>query len=346
MMARNAEDSLERTLQSVASLVSEIILVDTGSTDKTVEIAKRYGAKILPAIWNEDFSEMRNLTLDAATGQWILVLDSDEWMLERDVVALRLLLEDEAQSGHLPTKAFRLLNRSIAPKGQGAGTAAYLTRLFPNHPKIRFRFPIHEQVDTSIAELGIPTLNASIEIQHDGYCDPTIRLHKQERNLKILQKQLRTETPLPITHFLLAGCLLDLSRYDEALDAYLSTYESALARQVTTLVDAALVRIPTCLLHLERWNEALAFCESIRGNAASHPELMLTHAKVLAALDRRTEANAVMEAVLKLPNVPRMPPCDHGASLLEAGLWTTSEALRTAFQTSTSLPSPGPSSSQ
>ena len=78
MITKNEENYLEQCLDSAKEIADEIIIVDTGSTDKTKEIAKSFGAKIVDFKWNEDFSEARNESLKHATKEWILVLDADE----------------------------------------------------------------------------------------------------------------------------------------------------------------------------------------------------------------------------------------------------------------------------
>ncbi len=78
MIVKNEEDNLPRCLESIKDIVDEIIIVDTGSTDKTVEIAKSYGAKVYYLKWNNNFSEARNESLKYATKDWILILDGDD----------------------------------------------------------------------------------------------------------------------------------------------------------------------------------------------------------------------------------------------------------------------------
>ena len=84
MIVKNEADCLSRCLESMKGLVDEIIIVDTGSTDNTVEIAKQYGAVIKTYQWNNDFSQARNYSLSLATKEWILVLDADEYLRPED----------------------------------------------------------------------------------------------------------------------------------------------------------------------------------------------------------------------------------------------------------------------
>lgn len=327
MIARDSSATLPRALNSIKSIVDEIIVVDTGSSDATVEVARRYGARILDAVWNDNFSEVRNIGLEAAQSRWILVLDSDEWMLPKDAAMLRNSLEEHESLSRPDRVAFRLLNRSLPGKGIGTGCSAFLTRLFPAHKSIRFEYPVHEQTDTSLLRAGYALKDLPIQILHDGYTDPAVRLQKQARNLRILQKQITGAPPHPITLFLMAGCFLDLNQVEEALFTYQLCFREAAQQNHIVAMAGATVRVATCLFRLGRLEEAHRFCSSVEGSPTEHPEFLITHALALAALEQKEAASTQMEKILTLPDVPRMPPCDHGAALFQATRWLTEEAF-------------------
>ena len=92
LIVRNEERSLERTLASLADLVQEVIVVDTGSEDGTKEVAARQGARVADFQWVDDFAAARNESLRLATGEWIFWLDADEWLDEENRPKLRELL--------------------------------------------------------------------------------------------------------------------------------------------------------------------------------------------------------------------------------------------------------------
>ena len=98
MIVKNEEKLLPQCLESIKDAVDEIILVDTGSTDKTVKIAEKYGARVFHHPWRGDFSEARNYSLQQATCDWILVVDADEKLEREDVPALREALRQEGHS--------------------------------------------------------------------------------------------------------------------------------------------------------------------------------------------------------------------------------------------------------
>ncbi len=94
MIARNEENNLVNCLSKVGSLVDEIIVVDTGSTDKTKDVAKIFGAKVFDFKWNNNFSDARNFSLSKATGDWILILDADEVISPKDHDRMRKLVKE------------------------------------------------------------------------------------------------------------------------------------------------------------------------------------------------------------------------------------------------------------
>src|SRR5680860_285424 len=99
MIMRDEEEHLARCLASVQGVVDEIVIVDTGSVDRSIEIAESFGARVLHEEWHGDFATPRNTGIDAATGDWILVLDADEELI--DGAALKELLHDEDIEGYL-----------------------------------------------------------------------------------------------------------------------------------------------------------------------------------------------------------------------------------------------------
>ena len=135
LIVRDEERNLRDCLASVDGVVDEVVVVDTGSTDGSVEIAKELGARVVSHPWRGDFSEARNVGLEVARGEWILYLDADERLrhVDRDAVSGRL--RDASET------AFRILLHPFA-----GATPFFEYRLWRADPEIRFRGVIHEQV--------------------------------------------------------------------------------------------------------------------------------------------------------------------------------------------------------
>ncbi|MBV8223248.1 MAG: glycosyltransferase, partial [Candidatus Eremiobacteraeota bacterium] len=191
MIVRDEERFLGEALESVHGIVDEICIVDTGSSDATLEIARRAGARTHEIAWEDDFSKARNVALSMASKRWILVLDADERLSPR---SREMLAELGSQPAHLTGLWVRIYNFTADYKGSGAMSNA-LVRIFPNHQRIRYRNKIHEFVALDEAETGMPAILSPVEIIHFGYqADVMLERKKYERNLRLAEQALRTNS--------------------------------------------------------------------------------------------------------------------------------------------------------
>ncbi|MEG0689319.1 MAG: glycosyltransferase family 2 protein, partial [Hungatella sp.] len=125
MIARNEERCLERCLKSVQGLVDEIILVDTGSTDRTKEIAASYGAKLYEFVWRDDFSAARNYALDQSDADWNLILDADEYLTEGSGADMQSYLQKQDHLGAI------MIRNAYEDDHEISYGTNYTTRLLP-----------------------------------------------------------------------------------------------------------------------------------------------------------------------------------------------------------------------
>ncbi len=187
MIAKDEERDLPRVLSSVHKLVDEIVLVDTGSSDRTPEVARSFGARVYHFAWCDDFAAARNEALKYARGEWILILDADDEMHRSDLERLKALLSVTDVTGlMLPIRS------PLDPEGRNVMTN-YLVRVFRNDPRIRFRRRVHETVEGVILALGgkIHRLT-TISILHHGYKELGRVSYKiTERNFRLLLAALR-----------------------------------------------------------------------------------------------------------------------------------------------------------
>lgn len=144
MIVKNEERSLPKCLSSVKGVVDEIIVLDTGSSDRTPEIAKKFGAKIYHFEWCNDFASARNQSLKYVQGKWILVLDADEVLVSKIVPSLKQAIKSDR---HI------LINLVRQEVGAAGAPYSLVSRLFRNHPDISFSRPYHAMVDDSVAQL-------------------------------------------------------------------------------------------------------------------------------------------------------------------------------------------------
>lgn len=185
MIVKNEEKYLRECLESVKDTVDEIVIVDTGSEDKTVEIAKSYNARIFYFKWINDFSAARNFALSNSTGNWILYLDADERLSSESVKKLKNLVEINELIG------FKCVVVSLDEK-LGISQSMKYTRLFRNNSDIQFEGKVHEQIENSLIKNNYKIIDSEIIIYHQGYNVPKEELKfKAERNLKLLLNEYK-----------------------------------------------------------------------------------------------------------------------------------------------------------
>ncbi len=251
MIMRDEEEHLARCLASVQGVVDEIVIVDTGSVDRSIEIAEGFGARIIHETWAGDFAAPRNTSIEAATGDWILVLDADEELV--DGGRLRELLHDE----HLEGYCLREVNFIGEERGiESVVNSAF--RLFRNRPAYRYSGALHEQIMGTVdPEGGACTRFVGIEIHHYGYLEPTNRAkEKTDRNMAIVMAEVRRT---PTDSFTLFNAGVEFQRvgdFDTALDYFRRSFTelSSLKAYYASLLLRNIVASLNCL---ERWDEAL-----------------------------------------------------------------------------------------
>jgi tetratricopeptide (TPR) repeat protein len=262
LIAKNEERFLGQCLASVRGLANQIVVVDTGSTDRTVDLAREFGAEVHHFAWTDDFSAARNVALSHARGSWVLVLDADEELPpDQHAHLLRDLDDTEAAAFRLP----------IINVGDDQPGANYVPRLFRNVPGAHFVGRIHEQVFSSVLAVTKPWgLSAKLGIArlwHHGYtAEVTRERGKVERNLRLL-RQATGERPADANLRLNLGLELVRSGELEAgLDAYRATLELLSAQPpgevVPELRETLLSQFTTHLFKAGRSCEVVALLRS------------------------------------------------------------------------------------
>ncbi len=264
MIVRDEEALLPGCLESVRGGVQEIVAVDTGSTDATPDIVRAHHGLLLRHAWREDFSAARNVSLDAATGDWILWMDADERLRPEEHGRLRKLIE-----GNTSEDAFSVPIRSETPTGAQV-TRAH--RLFRNRRGIRFSGRVHEQVSPSFASVRArvgPSVDFSID--HLGYNFSADKLRrKAERNLKLLNAAKRQDPRDAYVRFCLGQTLLllgDGAGAENEIRAALGEMPSdpISKRLPDDILAAAFNNLARCALDRGAPGEALQRCaESLR----------------------------------------------------------------------------------
>ncbi len=193
MITKNEATNIAGCINSVRHLIDEIIVVDTGSQDATVEQATMAGATVFTFDWQHNFAEARNYGLDQATGDWILVLDADEVLADVDAGKFSKLLTTDGIEGYYVSI------ESYIGSGQDM-IFDQVVRLFRNRPQYRFSGAIHEQVAGCIMaqNQGTGLALADLRIIHQGYLNVNIQAkNKHCRNMEVINQALENSPAHP-----------------------------------------------------------------------------------------------------------------------------------------------------
>ncbi len=257
MIVRDEEVFLGECLQRARPFVDEMVVVDTGSTDRTREIAAETGARVLTADWHDDFAAARNVALEAATGDWVLVLDADEFLDPLDAGRVRDAVRTPRAIG------FNLRMQSLVGDGTEAIADVWLLRLFRRLPGVHFQGRIHEQVWPSLAavaaahDLVVGEVEATIV--HHGYVDRIQAARaKQQRNERLFLLQLEERPEDVYTLYKYGDFLRSLP--DRSTDA-----QEVLERGLDLLFETP----PATVAQLPFAGELVALCalDLLRGGA-------------------------------------------------------------------------------
>ncbi len=207
MIVKNEEENLPRCLNSIANIVDEIIIVDTGSTDSTVEIAKSFGAKVFNHPWEGDFSKARNYSLKYATCDWILYLDADEELSREDAPRLKEIVKDN----NYTVISFVIKNKF---KDSTQESYANMIRLFKNFNGIYYEGVVHNTIKYSGKCLESP-----LSIIHHGYNLSEDKMEEKFlRTATLLKEQIKTDPHNPTPHRYLGISYMGVKMYDEAIE--------------------------------------------------------------------------------------------------------------------------------
>ncbi len=224
MIVKNEEASLPQTLSSVKDIVDEMVILDTGSTDRTTEIATDFGARVYHFDWCNDFSAARNEALKYVQGKWVLVLDADEVLTPEIKPEIRQAIKTDSRQDS--STAHRLVINLVRQE-VGASQSPYslVSRLFRNHPEVHFSRPYHAMVDDSVTQLlqrepdwqiiSLPT----VAILHYGYQPGAIAaLDKYTRARTAMEGFLATHPDDPYVCNKLGALYIQMGQVSEGIE--------------------------------------------------------------------------------------------------------------------------------
>ena len=262
MIVRNEEKLLPDCLKSIRDWVDEIIVVDTGSTDATIDIARQYGARIFQQPWSNDFSKHRNYSMEQATGDWLFIIDADERFFIEDVPGII------DQMGEKRFPAFSIGVRNVYGKDEKRVTFCNSVRFFRRDLKLRYDGIVHNVLQIP---KDVPVLQTRARLKHLGYDLPPEQMKaKFERTLSLLKQQLSDN---PDDVFALFNYAELLRGVEPTISANNAAEVVSAATRVTELVDAtdmerrhlrlmALNQLAAVHVSLKDWDRALKYCQA------------------------------------------------------------------------------------
>ena len=279
----------------------EIIVADTGSTDRTKEIAEKYADKVVDFEWIKDFSAARNYCASFASNNWILALDCDEFVDFIDMRMLRILMQKYPKR----TGVLRLKNITRDTNNQAGYVNTDLARLY-NKNYYTFEFAIHEQIcpkDISKRNEPIDAFLLPMDVVHHGYAlDEETMKKKQQRNLELLYQELETTPDKGYVYFQIGQSLMTLEGAQKAMEAY----EKGLQLMIDIngyYVPELIISLATAYLKVDKKSNALELMERY----ASHfntAKYVFAHANVL------WEAEQILKALGNYIKVTMMKDLD------------------------------------
>jgi glycosyltransferase involved in cell wall biosynthesis len=211
-IVKNEERNLARCLDSVRDLAGELIVVDTGSTDGTLEVAAGYGARVAAFDFTRvDFAAARNHAIAHASGRWILMLDADESLDGASARTIEDLVALDENAGYF-------LERHNHATDAASPTVDYVVRLFPNRPDYRYHGRVHETIDASILAGGGRLRKSEIRIDHNFAADREARRRKNHWYIEILKEEIAADPGDWSRLDFLAAEYHQLEMFDEATE--------------------------------------------------------------------------------------------------------------------------------
>ena len=305
MIVRDEEDNLAACLASAADLFDEIVVVDTGSVDRTIDVARSFGARVVEFVWVDDFAAARNAALARATGDYAFWLDADDRLEPSQRDRLRALFDQLVS-----VDAAYVVRCACDPEPGGGSTVVDHVRLFPVREDVRWEYRVHEQILPALRRAGVEVRWTDAVVRHVGYNDPAVRAKKLGRDRAILESELADRPNDPFVLFNLGQVALEADDPREALTFLERSLDgSASTDSITRKLHALIARAYQRLGNPEA---ALAACAAGRASDPDDAELLFREAVVRRHVGDHTGAEACWERVLTLKRPEKFASVDMG----------------------------------
>ena len=328
-IVRDEEFNLPRCLESVRGLFDEIVVVDTGSTDRTKEIAADFGARVFDFAWIDDFSAARNAALSHATGDYAFWLDADDVVDPPERAKLRTLLDsldaladgepnDQEAGMELcpPGATFSsvayVVRCACDPSADGSGgqTVVDHIRLFPLRDDVRWTYRVHEQILPALQQAEIPVRWSDLVVRHTGYTDLELRAKKLVRDARLARLNLEERPGDPFILFNLGAIAIERQDWPGAMELLRrSLVRSAPRDSITGKIFALIARAHQMQGDTDR---ALRVCDEGLSIDPEDAELWFRKAVVHRQRGESARAEACWRRILGLKRPERYASVDMG----------------------------------
>lgn len=253
IIAKNEEKNIEKCLSSITSYGFEIVVVDTGSTDRTKEIAKKYTDKVYDFLWIDDFSAARNFSLEMASNKWIFMLDCDEWIESIDIEEMNYFRKNLSHAVGSITR-----NNITGTPGKPGPISIDRTERFYSKSNFYYTGIIHEQLTPKYAS-SFENFLLNTTIGHSGYCmTAEEREKKAKRNIDLLQLQLSQDSSNPYIYYQLGKGFQMVNDLEKAYLYFGKGLEFDVDPELA-YVKSMVIEYGYTLLELNKYAEALSY---------------------------------------------------------------------------------------
>lgn len=289
VITKNEAKNISRCLQSVKDIVNEIIVVDTGSTDTTVAIAKQAGAQVFHYQWNNDFAAARNYALEQAKGDWIIFLDADEYIAADKIENVRPLIDKI--HGNRKIEAVRCQMNNLEGIDGSLRSSNPTIRIFRRSPVIRYQGRIHE----SVYKCGKPIKMINVTtrllvIYHTGYTGETV-IEKIRRNTVLLEEEVKSGIVRDLTYSYLSDGYWRNGKYEKAIQ-YAQKAIQEMKQLISEIDYKPYVFLISSMTQLKAYSEEVvaATCNEAIERFPHHPEIWLFQGLYYRSIGRCEQA--------------------------------------------------------
>ncbi|MFF2018096.1 glycosyltransferase [Paenibacillus sp. NPDC058177] len=295
MIVKNEEKYIQRCLESIKDKVDQIIIVDTGSTDSTIEIVRRYTSDVYDYEWKNDFSDARNYSIQFANSDYILVLDADEYVdSDADLQA-----DIESEQDYYLLNIHNVLS-------YGGAFKHIAVRLFANHKGLYYQNRLHEHLNILDEKHDFTGGSASTVIHHTGYTTEIMEEKgKVKRNLPLMLKEVE-ENPDAYNLYNMGKTYMSADEYEKAIKYFQRAYPLSSNR---VFLPELITKLSYCLSELDRNEDALTILKDAINLFPMDTEMRYMQGKIFAQAGYNKDAEITFQKCLEMG--------DHGAMLTE-----------------------------